>query len=111
MAKPPKGLVLAFGALSAAVEPSSSEWTWTIVPVSEIGYAYAARAPELRIPTAERLRYFTPYLEHADPLVANDAYLEFGHAPFDDVAKVADLLPMERLRAFPSANTFGLSPR
>ncbi len=70
------------------------------MPVSEIGYAYAARAPELRMPMNERLRYFARYLEHSDPLIANDAYLEFGHAAYDEVGKVADQLPMDRLRAW-----------
>ncbi len=33
-----------------------------------------------------------------NPLVAEDAYLEFGHAPFDVVAQNVELLPMERVR-------------
>ncbi len=50
------------------------------------------------MPAVERLRYFGTFLEHADPLIAEDAYLEFGHAPFDVVAQVADVLPAQRLR-------------
>lgn len=86
---PGKGLALAFGTAGDA---------WTLEPVSELGYSYFAHAPDLRTPNAERLRYFARYLEHADALVAEDAYLEFGHAPYDEVAQVADRLPMERLR-------------
>ena len=52
------------------------------------------------MPAHERLRYFAEFLEHADPLVAEDAYLEFGHAPFDEVARMADLLPAAKLRAW-----------
>jgi hypothetical protein len=114
VALPSAGLVLVFGTRSAADSPSTpsddkdapakpsslDRWSWTLVPVSEIDYAYAARAPELRTPTTERLHYFARYLEHSDPLIANDAYLEFGHAAYDEVAKVADQLPMDRLRAW-----------
>ena len=52
------------------------------------------------MPAAERLRYFASFLEHVDAIVAEDAYLEFGHAPFDVVAQSADVLPAERLRAW-----------
>ncbi len=66
--------------------------------MSELGYAYFVRAPAQRQPMRERLAFFSGYLEHADPLLAEDAYLEFGHAPFDQVAAVVDLLPMPSLR-------------
>ncbi|HEX5499041.1 MAG TPA: hypothetical protein VFX03_07440, partial [Thermomicrobiales bacterium] len=66
--------------------------------MNEASYAYVARSPTLKTPVAERLSYFLSYLEHADPLVADDAYLEFGHAPFDEIAKLADRLPVDRLR-------------
>ncbi len=57
-----------------------------------------SRSPSLKTPTIERLHYFANYLEHADPLVAEDAYLEFGHAPFDVVARMADALSGRKLR-------------
>ncbi len=71
---------------------------WHAVPVDELGYAYFARAPALAVPPSERLAYFAPFLEHANPLVAEDAYLEFGHAPFDVVAQNVELLKMDRVR-------------
>lgn len=71
---------------------------WEVVPVTETGYAYAARLPSPHKPPAERLPYFIPFLEHAEPVLAEDAYLEFGHAPFDLVAEVADRLPMGSMR-------------
>ena len=55
-------------------------------------------APPLREPAIERLRYFAPFLEHADPTIAEDAYLEFGRAPFDIVEQVADELSSEQVR-------------
>jgi hypothetical protein len=85
--------------------PSSSpaaagQWSWRIVPVTETSLAYFLRAPSLRVPAAERLKYFARYLEHADPLVAEDAYAEFGYAPFEDVAAARDALDSARLRRY-----------
>jgi hypothetical protein len=90
--------VIAFG--DADDVGAASDWRWHAVIVDEASYAYFARAPSLKIPTAERLRYFARYLEHANPLVAEDAYLEFGHAPFDEVARAADVLPAAKMRAW-----------
>jgi hypothetical protein len=79
---------------------SSIDLTWKIVALDEVGFAYVARAPGVKTPSAERLLYFAAYLEHADSLIAEDAYLEFGHAPFDEMAKLAKRLPVDRLRAW-----------
>jgi hypothetical protein len=92
----PGALILVFGTRGEG----SSGWSWHVVPVDETGYAYFARSPSLKQPTARRLTYFAPFLEHANPLVAEDAYLEFGHAAFDEVARVADGLSIERLKAW-----------
>ena len=88
-------LALLFG---QADDDSNAEIAWSALPVNETSLGYALRAPSLRQPAAERLRYFLKYLEHRDPLMAEDAYLEFGHAPFDDVAALASELPFERIR-------------
>jgi len=98
MAVKPGGLVLLFGNGLPAAKLDALAWHG--VAVNEQSYAYFARAPAAKVPAAERLRYFAPYLEHADPLVAEDAYLEFGHAPFDVVAQAAGVLPAARLRAW-----------
>jgi hypothetical protein len=76
----------------------SDRLAWSVVPLDEAAAAYVFRAPDLRKPTAERLAYFAPFLEHANPLVADDSYREFGHARYVEVAQVADRLPMARLR-------------
>jgi len=73
---------------------------WKVVPVDEHSAAYFLRAPDLRTPAVERLPYFVPYLEHVDPLLAEDAFREFGHAKYDDVAAVVGQLSQERLRAW-----------
>jgi hypothetical protein len=72
--------------------------TWTAIPLDEAAIAYLFRAPGLRTPTAERLKYFAPFLEHANQLIAEDAYREFGRAPFDAVAAAAVALPLDRMR-------------
>jgi hypothetical protein len=77
---------------------SDDEFTWHVTSVDETSLGYFARSPSLRIATPERLAYFLPFLEHANPLIAQDAYAEFGRAPYDAVAAVADKFPMETFR-------------
>ncbi len=72
--------------------------TWHVTSVDETSLAYFARSPSLRIATAERLTYFLPFLEHANATVAQDAYAEFGRAPYDAVAAVADKFPLDVFR-------------
>ena len=79
-------------------EPSLAEFRWHAVAVNEREYGYLAKAPALKTPAVERLRYFAGFLEHPDPLIAQDAYLEFGHASFRDVSRAADALPLARMK-------------
>ncbi len=96
VAAKPGQLLLLFGTRL----DESDEYSWHAVAVDETSYAYFRRAPSLSIAAHERLRYFGRFLEHADPLIAEDAYLEFGHAPFDEVARAADILSTAKLRAW-----------
>lgn len=93
-------LLLLFGTSrdSGGANPAGAELKWQGYPTNELSYAYFAKAPDLRVPSVERLRYFAGFLEHRDPQVAHDAYSEFAHASFADVAVVADVLPGESLR-------------
>jgi hypothetical protein len=93
---PPGSLLVLFG--SGAGKAAVGELSWHAVSVNETSYSYFARAPSLKIPLVERLRYFGPFLENRDPLVAQDAYLEFGHAPFEDVARTAGILSPAKMR-------------
>jgi len=95
LAAKPGSLVILFGTQEGA---PSGPLSWHAVAVNEAGYAYFARAPKVSATTTERLRYFAPFLENPDALIANDAYLEFGHAPFDEVARAAEVLSMLRVR-------------
>lgn len=81
-------------------DATSEPWNWLSEPVDEATLAYYVRAPAVKLPAAERLRYFTRYLEHADRDIAEDAFREFGRAPFEAVAAVADGFPYASLRAW-----------
>ncbi|MBI2824106.1 MAG: hypothetical protein HYX69_05355 [Planctomycetia bacterium] len=87
-------LALLLGTRAAAAD----KLAWDVVPLNEVGYAYIARAPSRRLPSAERLAHYVKFLEHADPLLAEDAYLEFGAASYDEVAQLADRLPFASIR-------------
>lgn len=88
-------LALLFG----AQDPRGEEHVrWQATAVDETSLAYFAGAPSPRTDATERLVYFARFLEHPDPVVAEDAYQEFGHAPFDRVAAVADHLSSDELR-------------
>lgn len=71
---------------------------WSCVTLNEASFAYAAKLPDGRLPAGERLGYFARYLEHADPLIAEDAYGQFALAPFGDLREAADSLPFDALR-------------
>ncbi len=96
LAAPAGSLLILFG--SGAGQAAVSELSWHAVSVNETSSAYFARAPSLKTPLVERLRYFGPFLENRDPLVAHEAYLEFGHAPFEDVARTAGILSPAKMR-------------
>ena len=97
LAAKPGSLIILFGTPDGT---PSGPLSWHAVAVNEAGYAYFARSPKANATAAERLRYFAPFLENLDPLIADDAYLEFGHAPFDEVARAADVLSMPRVRGW-----------
>ena len=71
---------------------------WKAILVNEGSIAYFVRSPSLREAPAKRLAYFAKYLEHADALIAEDAYQEFGHAAYADVLKVASHFDNAKLR-------------
>jgi hypothetical protein len=107
LAEQGRGLFLLLGEASSEPQQPGEEAVpaagpqplrWQATAIDEAGFAYLAKLPAARQPAAERLRYAARFLEHADPLVAADAYLEFGHAPYDEVRQVADAFSQEKLR-------------
>ena len=89
-------LLLALGQRKGDQAPA--QFSWTAIVLNEASYSYVARSPTVKVPVADRLAYFIRYLEHADEQIAEDAYLELGHAPLDEIAKLADRLPVDHLR-------------
>ena len=89
-------LVLAFAIEAASDSPFDK--LWKLIRVDETSYAYVTQAPAASDGAQVRLPYYAKYLEHPDPLIARDAYREFGAAPFADVARCAHALPMADLR-------------
>src|SRR5688572_21536827 len=71
---------------------------WSTAFANEALLSYFAAAPDLRQPVEKRLAYFVRYLEHADREIARDAYLEFAHAPYEDVVAVADQFKFDDVR-------------
>jgi hypothetical protein len=61
-----------------------------------LGYLAAAPATE----AAGRLEWFARWLEHPDRAIAEDAFAEFGLAPFEAVAAAADSLDAKQLMAW-----------
>jgi hypothetical protein len=88
-------LLLLFGKRSGA-----DGLDWHAVPVDETSYGYLARAPRDTVATEARLAYFADYLEHPNQLIAEDAYLEFGHAPLDQVTSAVAHLSMAEVRSW-----------
>jgi hypothetical protein len=75
-------------------------WDWSTAFANEALLGYFAGAPDLRQPAVKRLPYFARYLEHADRDIARDAYLEFAHAPYEDVVRVADHFDFAAVRGW-----------
>ncbi len=77
----------------------SIEWG-SPLEVSEGSFNYISQAPSPEQPVAKRLEYYVKFLENPQELVANDAYGEFANAPYEDITKLGDKLPREKLRVW-----------
>jgi hypothetical protein len=60
------------------------DWT-TPLPLTSTAVDYVRKLPSVAPAGGERLEFFQEYLENADPLLAQDAYDEFGKAPYADL--------------------------
>jgi hypothetical protein len=68
------------------------------VAADEMLLGYITTAPAVEAPAAERLRWFSRFLEHPERAIAEDAFMEFGLAPYGDVVVAADALDSAKLR-------------
>jgi hypothetical protein len=72
------------------------DWT-TPLPLSKAADEYVRKLATLPPSGAERLAFFQEYLEHEDPLLAQDAYDEFARASYEDVIALAPQMHHDRL--------------
>lgn len=79
-------------------DPAQLAWA-TPIALSEAATAYVRALPGLAETGPERLEYFQPYLEHEEPMLAQDAYDEFAKAPYADVKAFRDRMNREQIRA------------
>lgn len=73
------------------------EWQSTL-DVTEASFQYIMQAPSRELPMPIRLAYFVRFLEYPDEMIAADAYGEFTCASYDDVAKIGEKIPREKVR-------------
>jgi hypothetical protein len=87
-------------ALLFAMPDGEALLRWSAVAANEALLAHVVAAPPVSQPDAERLRWFATRLEHPEPAIAEDAFTEFGLAPYAAVREAADAFDAERLRAW-----------
>ncbi len=95
MEGPANGTGLLFGEGDAG-EPAR----WTAVAADEAVLGYVVAAPAWDGPPAERLAWFARRLEHPDRVIADDAFTEFGLAPFAAVRAAAGAFDAAQLMAW-----------
>ena len=87
-------------ALLFAMSDGEERLRWSAVVANEALLAHVVAAPPVSQPDAERLRWFAARLEHPEPAIAEDAFTEFGLAPYAAVREVADAFDDDRLRTW-----------
>jgi hypothetical protein len=73
-----------------------TDWT-TPLPLSPTAVKYVKQLPTVAAAGADRLAFFQDYLEHEDPLLAQDAYDEFARAPYADVQGLGPRMQHDRI--------------
>lgn len=73
--------------LLMGIDPPDLLWSFPR-EVSGPARKYLGDVISLPADSLTRLRFFLNYLEHDDPMLAKDAYEEFGAAPYEDVQKL-----------------------
>ncbi|MCR9197838.1 MAG: hypothetical protein NXI04_04305 [Planctomycetaceae bacterium] len=71
--------------------------TWNhIEATSDTVYDYIVSAPKMDVD--DRLTYFVPFLEHAEPQIAADAWGEFANADYEIICKLRTEFDSQKLR-------------
>jgi hypothetical protein len=84
-----EGAVEGFAVLFGAGPRAGAADRWEAIAADEALLAHVAAAPATTRPAAERLAWFAARLEHPDRPIADDAFTEFGLAPFAAVRDAA----------------------
>src|SRR3954464_7173311 len=72
------------------------DWT-TPLPLSAAAVDYVKRLPTVPQTGPDRLVFFQDYLEHADPLLAQDSYDEFARAPYTELRELKPRMKHDRV--------------
>lgn len=72
------------------------DWT-TPLPLSPAAVDYVRQLPSVAPTGIDRLAFFQEYLEHEDPLLAQDAYDEFARAPYAEVQALGPRMHHDKL--------------
>jgi hypothetical protein len=72
------------------------DWT-TPLPLTPAAIEYIRKLPTVAPAGGDRLEFFQDYLEHEDPLLAQDAYDEFGKAPYAEVQELKSRMKHDKL--------------
>ncbi|MCA9237849.1 MAG: hypothetical protein KDA44_20385 [Planctomycetales bacterium] len=83
----------------------------TPLPLSDAAIDYVKQLPNLPAAGPDRLAFFQEYFEHADPLIAQDAYDEFSRAPYQDIVDLGSRINRDNLLRWIDDPTVGPSSR
>jgi hypothetical protein len=72
------------------------DWT-TPLPLTPTAVEYVRKLPMVAPAGTERLVFFQDYLENADPLLSQDAYDEFGRAPYSELHALKPKMQHDRI--------------
>ncbi len=75
---------------------SRIDWA-TPLPLTDRAIEYIKSLGTLPEKGGDRLAFFLNHLEDEDPLLAQDAYDEFGRSPYEDVIEVGDRMDRKQL--------------
>lgn len=72
---------------------------WEAIAADETLLGYVVAAPETKAPAVARLEWFADRLDHPDRRIADDAFAEFGLAPYEAVRAAAAAIDADWVRA------------
>ncbi len=87
--------------VTGTISGKKVEWADPI-RISVAAADYLKKAPSREASGVERLKYYAPFLEHSDSMVATDAYGEFANAPYEDIVAAKEHFPRDKIRKWVS---------